>query len=259
MGAQAAEVETFVHFAHGDEWKVKVGDAGWVQNYNTCDGMSYSSGENVVVNTPGYYRIVYHHGSGEDYVSVMKFGVDTLSLQVSKGSTSKFHVHDWKPDLSVVSNNTSVATVAMDLVNATATVTGVAVGSTTITVSDATGTTFNIAVEVTNTIDIYFTKASWGEVAIYYWGAGSCTWPGVTMDYAYTNDMSQPVHIARIPTGVTGIIFNDVAFLQPEIIRHFLDGPHTGDAGAGFPGGDGLVGYAGDFCHFLLGQVMLFP
>lgn len=213
-GSQAAELDAFIHFSYGDEWKVVVGDGDtspvYVESYEvTCEGMSYTGSGNVSVTAPGYYRVIYHHPGSGDSVTVTKFSVDTTSLTVSNSSTSKFHIYNWKPSLSVVSNNTSVATVAMDEATATATVTGVAVGSTTITVSDATGTSFTVNVEVTNTIDIYFTKASWDEVAIYYWGAGSCEWPGVTMTFAYTNDMSQPVHMARIPTGVTGIIFNN--------------------------------------------------
>ena len=214
-GSQAAELDAFIHFSYGDEWKVVVGDGDtspvYVETYDVaCEGMSYSGSGNVSVTAPGYYRVIYHHPGTGDNVAVTKFGVSTTSLQVSNGSKSTFTIHDWKPTLSVVSNNTSIATVAMDEATATATVTGVAVGSTTITVSDATGTSFTVNVEVTNTIDIFFTKpAGWDQIAIHYWGGSSTSWPGVLMEYAYTNEYYEDVYIARIPTGVTGIIFNN--------------------------------------------------
>lgn len=188
IGAQQTDVDqdAFIYFNHADEWKVKVGDDGWVSTYNiACDGMTREGEGNVVVNTAGWYRVIYKHTTSTDTVTVCKFGVDKNAISVSAGGTATFNIHDWKNPLQVVSNNTDIATVAV--VGAVATVTGVAAGSTTITVSDGTGTEFIVSVTVTATkYRLYFdaTAKSW-------WADGSAeTWvymydsTGVNAPYA---------------------------------------------------------------------------
>ena len=102
----------------------------------------------------------------------------------------------------------------MNLATATATVTGVAIGTTHISVYDATGQVINVDVNVTasTTYDIYFTKSDSfsGTVNIHYWGGSSSSeWPGVAMTHAYTNNMSQDVVKASIPADTTSILFNN--------------------------------------------------
>ena len=59
---------------------------------------------------------------------------------------------------------------------------------------------------------VYFSNGNaWSAVYIHYWdnNGGGTTWPGETMELAFTNDFGQDVYKFTVPAGTSGIIFND--------------------------------------------------
>ena len=61
-----------------------------------------------------------------------------------------------------------------------------------------------------NTITVYFTNnKGWSKVNAYYWGAGSCSWPGNEMTYEETNQYDEKIYSVTVPKGITGLIFNN--------------------------------------------------
>ncbi len=85
-------------------------------------------------------------------------------------------------------------------------------------------------------VTVYFdnTNTSWSTVNIYFWGAGSCDWPGTAME-----NLGQNIFRYTIPTGCTGMIFNgggNGGLQTQDITANDIKHNHLYRA---IPGGDG--------------------
>lgn len=81
----------------------------------------------------------------------------------------------------------------------------------TIGIVNASSAKVEVADTGASTMEVYFTNnQNWGTVKLYYWGGSSSVdWPGIDMPYKYTNDFGEKVHYVTVPSGTTGIIFNN--------------------------------------------------
>lgn len=211
------EYKATISFNSGDQWKIRVGDIYkdaamfggeegsqyQIGRYKTdeaafLDGsMAFNSDGNVEVSTAGKYNIYYafyqnEHPEGwyEVYVESAEFRTSVSSLKVGVGSSKTFNVYNWEGTLSAVSNDTSIATVAVD--DYLVTVTGVKEGTTTISVSDDSETVLSVAITVSMTSEftLYLDASAvsyWGEANaltyVYMYGDGGdhASWPGEAM------------------------------------------------------------------------------
>ena len=240
-----------INFAVDDVWKIRVGDEikekeGWTEGegayqygrYKIDEG-AFLSGqmafevdadgyENVVVKEAGKYDIYYAFYTNENPKGWYEVFVEehpTLtvsenSVSVEIGDSTTIEAHHWEGTLSAVSGDPGIATVAIN--DYILTITGVAEGSTTITVSDSSGKEVPVTVTVNDhpvvtPFRLYFdvSHLDWwtGDGAktyafIYEEGVGSYSaWPGTEMT---------PV------TGETHVFYLDINLADLSANDHFI-------------------------------------
>ena len=90
-------------------------------------------------------------------------------------------------------------------------------------------------------VTVYYdnSRTAWSAVKIHHWSVDATTWPGVQMDW-----VKDQIYKYTVPTGTTGIVFNDGAGRQTDDVTNIIhDHLYRGMAGDGKVGVEDLGEY----------------